>query len=229
MKQEPSESKIEARSNLNKALEASAAEKDKESEDQSDEEKLEGDAYMFEESDQSKSKIKSEYEIRKNESDIEAVPSKQSFKQIKTLQPASYIMKLFDRSVNLALFQEDTPLYPLCRAWMKNQPRTIIVKDEKTVDPIIQTAEDGDVVEMPRVRVRKSKTTLPKFENKINKMEFDKCIDSNVYTKEKLLEFHRNRWHDERSKQIKISRNFTEKHFAANLELIESLIKYSVE
>lgn len=31
-------------------------------------------------------------------------------------------MKLFDRSVDLAQFEEDTPLYPICRAWMKNQP-----------------------------------------------------------------------------------------------------------
>ncbi|XP_046470983.1 protein lin-37 homolog isoform X2 [Neodiprion pinetum] len=35
----------------------------------------------------------------------------------------SYVMKLFDRSVDLAQFQEDTPLYPICRAWMANQPR----------------------------------------------------------------------------------------------------------
>ncbi|XP_045476158.1 protein lin-37 homolog [Harmonia axyridis] len=35
----------------------------------------------------------------------------------------TYVMKLFDRSVDLAQFEEDTPLYPICRAWMKNQPR----------------------------------------------------------------------------------------------------------
>lgn len=31
-------------------------------------------------------------------------------------------MKLFDRSVDLAKFNEDTPLYPICRAWMYNEP-----------------------------------------------------------------------------------------------------------
>lgn len=35
----------------------------------------------------------------------------------------TYVMKLFDRSVDLARFEEDTPLYPICRAWMQNQPR----------------------------------------------------------------------------------------------------------
>jgi hypothetical protein len=31
-------------------------------------------------------------------------------------------MKLFDRSLDLAQFPENTPLYPVCRAWMRNQP-----------------------------------------------------------------------------------------------------------
>ena len=31
-------------------------------------------------------------------------------------------MKLFDRSVNLTSFSEQTPLYPICRAWMQNDP-----------------------------------------------------------------------------------------------------------
>ncbi|XP_026738838.1 protein lin-37 homolog [Trichoplusia ni] len=35
----------------------------------------------------------------------------------------SYVLKLFDRSVDLSQFKEDTPLYPICRAWIANQPR----------------------------------------------------------------------------------------------------------
>uniref|UniRef100_S4R9I9 Lin-37 DREAM MuvB core complex component n=1 Tax=Petromyzon marinus TaxID=7757 RepID=S4R9I9_PETMA len=34
----------------------------------------------------------------------------------------TYVMKLFDRSVDLARFNETTPLYPICRAWMSNNP-----------------------------------------------------------------------------------------------------------
>ena len=29
-------------------------------------------------------------------------------------------MRLFDRTVNLAAFTDDTPLYPVCRAWIHN-------------------------------------------------------------------------------------------------------------
>ncbi|KAF6204045.1 hypothetical protein GE061_002385 [Apolygus lucorum] len=33
-----------------------------------------------------------------------------------------FVMKLFDRSVDLAQFTENTGLYVICRAWMANQP-----------------------------------------------------------------------------------------------------------
>lgn len=36
----------------------------------------------------------------------------------------SFIMKLFERSVDLAKYNENTSLYPICRAWMLNQPRS---------------------------------------------------------------------------------------------------------
>ena len=32
------------------------------------------------------------------------------------------MLKLFDRSVDLAQFEESSSLYPVCRAWIKNQP-----------------------------------------------------------------------------------------------------------
>lgn len=48
----------------------------------------------------------------------------------------TYVMKLFDRSVDLAQFKEDTPLYPVCRAWMANQPRnTNLVPKLRTPTP----------------------------------------------------------------------------------------------
>lgn len=34
----------------------------------------------------------------------------------------AYIIKLFDRSVDLAQFNTSTPLYPICRSWMRNNP-----------------------------------------------------------------------------------------------------------
>ncbi|KAL7630790.1 UNVERIFIED_CONTAM: hypothetical protein RMT77_017220 [Armadillidium vulgare] len=34
----------------------------------------------------------------------------------------TFVMRMFDRSVDLAQFEEGSPLYPICRAWMLNQP-----------------------------------------------------------------------------------------------------------
>ena len=36
------------------------------------------------------------------------------------VQPSTCMLKLFDRSVDLAQFNDNTPLYSLCRAWVKN-------------------------------------------------------------------------------------------------------------
>lgn len=44
----------------------------------------------------------------------------------------TFIMKLFDRSVDLGKYTPQTALYPICRAWMLNQPRSsLIVKYEQ--------------------------------------------------------------------------------------------------
>lgn len=57
-----------------------------------------------------------------NEKNYKRSASKRKFRKI--AKNNSYVMKLFDRSVDLAQFTEDTPLYPICRAWMANKPRS---------------------------------------------------------------------------------------------------------
>uniref|UniRef100_A0A3P8T8W0 Lin-37 DREAM MuvB core complex component n=1 Tax=Amphiprion percula TaxID=161767 RepID=A0A3P8T8W0_AMPPE len=46
----------------------------------------------------------------------EGIPESNQHKQIILL------FSLFDRSVDLAQFKTSTPLYPICRAWMRNNP-----------------------------------------------------------------------------------------------------------
>ncbi|XP_061572578.1 protein lin-37 homolog [Cololabis saira] len=54
---------------------------------------------------------------RKKRKDMdEGIPETNQHKQ------NAYIIKLFDRSVDLAQFNTSTPLYPICRAWMRNNP-----------------------------------------------------------------------------------------------------------
>lgn len=59
-------------------------------------------------------------------------PPKHAFakKEIPSRKPTddpvyqTFIIKLFDRSVDLSKYEENTSLYPICRSWMINQPRS---------------------------------------------------------------------------------------------------------
>lgn len=51
---------------------------------------------------------------------------------------SSFVMKLFDRSVDFAQFNEDTPLYALARAWMQNKPYGTKSSDSQ------EGSQDGD-------------------------------------------------------------------------------------
>ena len=58
-----------------------------------------------------------------------ASPAKSRKRRRKSLEPGhayhhTFVMKLFDRSVDLAQFggSPSYPLYPVCRAWMRNEP-----------------------------------------------------------------------------------------------------------
>lgn len=63
----------------------------------------------------------------------------------------TYVMKLFDRSVDLAQFDEDDALYPVCRAWLKNQPHNrSLGTGERTPtpepEPPTNSEEEEDVI-----------------------------------------------------------------------------------
>ncbi|XP_060639897.2 protein lin-37 homolog [Anolis sagrei] len=54
----------------------------------------------------------------------------------------TYVIKLFDRSVDLAQFSENTPLYPICRAWMKNSPT--VREQERSPSPQITSLPEDE-------------------------------------------------------------------------------------
>jgi len=59
----------------------------------------------------------------------------------------TFVMKLFDRSVDLAQFQEGTSLYPVCRAWMKNQPHNTSMAPRvrtPTPEPMKEETDDPE-------------------------------------------------------------------------------------
>ncbi|XP_065276357.1 protein lin-37 homolog [Emys orbicularis] len=58
----------------------------------------------------------------------------------------TYIIKLFDRSVDLAQFAESTPLYPICRAWMRNSP-AVRERERSPSPPLPALPEDEEGAE----------------------------------------------------------------------------------
>nr|CAD7595082.1 unnamed protein product [Timema genevievae] len=65
----------------------------------------------------------------------------------RTFHPHTFVMKLFDRSVDLAQFKENSSLYPICRAWMTNQPHnTNLMPKERspTPEPTTDTVSGED-------------------------------------------------------------------------------------
>lgn len=89
-------------------------------------------------------------------------PKKPKLQEVMVPQPQqpSFIMKLFDRSVDLAKFKEGSPLYPICRAWMMNKPRGARYLRKRSSDQIprndlkniVEQIKDGtvkEITEMP--------------------------------------------------------------------------------
>lgn len=108
--------RTQARSKLNEALESSIEQN----------EKALLDADKQDKSSESENSDKETLNIKKEKEPTTAVNEIVS-KQPRSPKAASssYIMKLFDRSINLARYTEDTPLYVLSRNWMENSPRQV--------------------------------------------------------------------------------------------------------
>ncbi|XP_043293423.1 protein lin-37 homolog isoform X1 [Cervus elaphus] len=65
----------------------------------------------------------------------------------------TYVIKLFDRSVDLAQFSENTPLYPICRAWMRNSP-TVRERERSPSSPLPPLPEDEEGSEVTNSKSR---------------------------------------------------------------------------
>lgn len=144
----------------------------------------------------------------------------------------SYIMKLFDRSVDLARFDETTPLYPICRAWMQNQPR-VNPKQVRTPSPVkrehnpqmadqYRNGELEEIRSMPRPDpslVDRCPLPLPS-QTRTSK----ELLDVEPMSKMALLAEHKNRWSQIRQNWEQHSRIREQRH-AASFELLDALLK----
>jgi hypothetical protein len=161
----------------------------------------------------------------KGKGQAKSAPKAEKPEKVPVQQPQSYIMKLFDRSVNLAKFDETTPLYAIIRDWLKNAPRQKITNDSSATTEH-QEYKEGDLASMPKVVL---KSDIPRFERVVpqpdKKALDDLDLDNPEITREELLKQNKRKWSKIRTDWCDHSKKFREENFQENIKLIESLKK----
>ncbi|XP_026761658.1 protein lin-37 homolog [Galleria mellonella] len=109
-------------------------------------------------------------------------------------QRQSYVLKLFDRSVDLSQFDEDSPLYPICRAWIANQPKA----DYSKFGSRFKSPEPNeDSVELPGPEgpsVSRIPELLPEQRERSGNNINLNYRDGPLPSREQLLQSHAARW-----------------------------------
>lgn len=152
------------------------------------------------------------------EVEVEAPPSRGRPKKRIAHQPPiqpptmhqTYVMKLYDRSLDLARFKEDDPLYIICRDWCKNNPRAKRIKPEppeeplprKSVPEILTMIRNGinadikflpEINKIPGMKRCPSLLSIQKNPNK-DKINLKYDLDEPLFDKDDLMKENLIRW-----------------------------------
>lgn len=139
------------------------------------------------------------------------------------MQQQSYIMKLFDRSVNLAKFDENTPLYTIIRDWLKNAPRQK-PSNESTNTGELEIFKEGDVTTIQKVDLKNDIPRFVKIFPKPDKKTLDNLDPENPdLTKEELLKLNKRKWSKIREDWCENNKKYKIQSFEENIKLIGSL------
>uniref|UniRef100_A0A1B6LQZ1 Protein lin-37 homolog n=1 Tax=Graphocephala atropunctata TaxID=36148 RepID=A0A1B6LQZ1_9HEMI len=148
----------------------------------------------------------------------------------------TFVMKLFDRSVDLAQFKDDTPLYPICRAWIANQPRVPLpypplespeIKNEVEGGCGMFDFDDGREIEKlpsptcPPLGGRIPPVSAPQLQ--LTELSLDYSGES-LQTAEELLKEHVSRWGNIRRRWIE-SAQANESRFQASGRILSNMYK----
>ncbi|XP_065368140.1 protein lin-37 homolog [Calliphora vicina] len=159
------------------------------------------------------------------------------------IQAESFIMKLFDRSLDLSKYSEQTSLYPICRAWMANQPRNPSIRsyrDTRSPSPTERKDNGADILLKLRKKDLRDVTSMPKPKKtdvpkipppteqpkKYNKSEElvgagNKLKDG---TKDELLVQHLGKWKQVKSNWQKHTKVYQKRH-DVSYQILELLFK----
>lgn len=145
----------------------------------------------------------------------------------------SYVMRLFERSLDLSKYKDKTPLYPICRAWMANQPRNPqvavfntdgsvqTVKREDDAVEILAKLTSGElkvVTQMPRAR----STELPIIPPVLPQTQDESLKDA---SKEELLAANVTHWKRVRGHWLKHAQKYEHERYEIIDQIMEAVCK----
>ncbi|XP_030373752.1 protein lin-37 homolog [Scaptodrosophila lebanonensis] len=145
----------------------------------------------------------------------------------------SYVMRLFERSLDLSKYKDKTPLYPICRAWMANQPRNPsvamynneeagdAVKREDNAEEVLEKLRSGELKvlkQMPQARTTELSLIPPRLNfTKAEKKE-EQALEN--ASKEQLLAANTERWKRVRGHWLKHAQQYERERY----EIIDQIM-----
>ncbi|XP_052890934.1 protein lin-37 homolog [Anopheles moucheti] len=169
-----------------------------------------------------------------DESDEESQVKRKRLESPTVYQP--YIITLFNRGIDVARFRENSPLYPMCRAWVKNNPRQkieetgtsatkprVAIKREHNLDIVSQltNGELQEIKEMPRPAT----TSMEPFLVVKPQPADDFDIDKSTQSKDELFAEHLVQWKKVRESNIAHRKQYEQTRFGTSFKLLEALKK----
>ncbi|EDW72498.1 uncharacterized protein Dwil_GK20944 [Drosophila willistoni] len=150
------------------------------------------------------------------------------------LQSESYVMRLFERSLDLSKYNEKTPLYPICRAWMANQPRNPfvalyntegsepVVKRDDNAEEVLAKLQSGEMkvlTDMPLARSTEMSIIPPRLEHK-NEPKLQEGS-----SRELLLAANKKRWKKVRNHWLRHAQKYDHERYEVIDQIVNLLCK----
>ncbi|KAH8320851.1 hypothetical protein KR067_011347 [Drosophila pandora] len=150
----------------------------------------------------------------------------------------SYVMRLFERSLDLSKYQDGTPLYPICRAWMANQPRNpsvasfhtdasdSSVKREDNGEEILAKLRSGDIkvlTSLPQPRTTDLPVIPPRLEFAKEEKQREKALEG--ASRSDLLASNVARWKKVRGHWLKHTQKYEKERFEVIDQIMDVICK----
>ncbi|KAH8336661.1 protein lin-37 homolog [Drosophila kikkawai] len=146
----------------------------------------------------------------------------------------SYVMRLFERSLDLSKYEENTPLYPICRAWMANQPRNPAVaafntdgslqipKREDNGEEILAKLRSGEIKVLTQLPAPR-RTDLPIIPPRLEFAKEDKRLQNASHSD--LLSANMARWKKVRAHWLKHDKKYQHERYAIIDQIMAEVCK----